>query len=195
MASGRSWTFPPMVTGYVMNTNLSRSRTYDEIRITVTAIAEQLTVLSGDYYCVIHSIQQHRHSYYQKLEGEFRVPVLLCGQSKGLKAALSKSILGSSAMILLKDYDLLSPIFFRISEQALAAIYAVRKRNALTLTDLAQLDSLNLVSAVRRDTSHFSYQVDEDAADSSGLIPEVISMGSDCARSLSDVVHPMTDVG
>lgn len=170
-----------------MNTQ-TRARTYEEIRTTLLAISRELVHLGVDYGCLLHCVQQHRPAFYHQLENEFGSHVLLCEPERGIRAIITRATLGVSAVMVVENYSLLEPLFLRISEQGLAKLYVIKKSGLVSLTNLARRHASEITSAVQTDPSHLLYQVDEDSADSEGQMIEVISVGAECPRSLSDAV-------
>ncbi len=174
--------------GLKMNTQLARSRKHEEIRGVLSSISRELSLLGEEYRCILHCMQPHRRGYYCQLEQEFGVHALLCEHEDGIKAIITKAALGFAAVIEVERYSLIEPLFLRISEQALARLYVIRKSGLVSLANLARRKGSEIAGAVQADPTHLLYQVDEDSADSEGQILEIISVGPECPRSLSEAV-------
>jgi hypothetical protein len=164
-----------------------RSRAHAEVQASLLSIQQVLHQLGDQQACVLHCMQPHRPDFYRRLEHEFGVLVQTDQQRVGLRAAITKA-LGLSALIVLNRYEELPTLFFRISEQATAALYVVARSTTEALPEMAQLNASEIVAEIKRDPTHLMYQVDEDAATADGRMVEVVSAGPDCPQALKEAV-------
>jgi hypothetical protein len=166
-----------------MSYNFTRYRLHEDIHKTLVTVSTDLEQLQEDYACVVHCIQQRRANFYSTLESEFQVQVITCSGNT-VKAAIAKLMLGFPAVIVIRDYSRIADLFGRVGEQAIAGLYAVKKATLGNWLNLATQDAKNLENLIRNDSSHFIYQVDEDAAMHDGLSLEIVSIGADCPSSI-----------
>jgi uncharacterized protein (DUF697 family) len=165
----------------------TRSRSYADVRTSLAALAQALPALGSQYACVVHCMQPHRASFYLRLGQEFGVQVVATAR-QGVVKKLSQVAIGTSALIVIKDSETLQPIFLRISEQAMAALYVINSPDSI-VKELACCSFAEATTKVRANPTHLCYQVDEDTAVGDDLVTEVISVGPDCPKALRDAVE------
>lgn len=161
-----------------MNPMQVRTRNFDEVAAVIAAISSALQGLGDDHACFVHCMELHRSGFYKTIEHEFGVHVIP-GRAPGLKAGLMRLAFGFSAMIEVENYEMLVPLFSRVGEQAMAALYVVR-RSTLSEDALKRMRTPEINAAVLNDPTHMVYQVDEDSADEAGLVAEILSTGDKC---------------
>ncbi len=171
-----------------MNAPISRTRTLDEVRATLAAIASVAKSSSsvGAAVCVVDCMQPHKEHYYQKLAAEFGVRAVLYGGRSSVKAALTRAVLGTPALLFLERIESLPELALRVGEQALAGVYVVQAETFGS--GLEGLGYSDIREAVLADPIHLMYQVDEDAAGEDGRVLEILSAGPACPHPLRDAV-------
>lgn len=97
-------------------------------------------------------------------------------------------MLGFSALIVLDDYKKLPPLFSRLAEQAMVALYVIDKSMLASVSDLARQNSAEIKKTIEKDPRHLIYKVDGDSAESDGKVIELLSIGVDCPNVLSEAV-------
>lgn len=167
---------------------VSRTRTLDEVRSTLAAIASvaKSPSLVGSAVCVVDCMQPHKEHYYQKLTAEFGVRAVLYGGRSSVKTALTRAVLGTPALLFLERIESLPELALHVGEQALSGVYVVQAE-----TFGAGLEGLgysDIREAVLADPTHLMYQVDEDAAGEDGRVLEILSAGPACPHPLRDAV-------
>lgn len=170
-----------------MSEHFTRSRVHEEIQKTLVAVSTELDRLHEDYACIVHCMQPRRSGFYRALESEFQVQVIVCGGDT-VKAVITRIALGLPGVIVIQNYNVVTDLFGRVGQQAVAGLYAVKSSALGPLLDLAKQDATNLANLVCDDSSHFFYQVDEDAATADGLSLEIVSLGTDCPSSLKAAI-------
>jgi hypothetical protein len=183
-----------MVISAKMSTLITRSRSYEDIRNSLSLLARVLAQSSEHFSCIVHCMQPHRGKFYVQLRHEFGVEVLLCS-GDGILAKLGKSAMGVAALIPVDRHDLLQSLFLRVSEQATAALYVVSKSVFKNLNELARCSNSERASMIRGDPRHFWYQVDEDSATIDGLVLEIIDAGPECSHDLLQAIDGKKEDG
>jgi len=166
----------------------ARSRSYEQARATVVAISRELAYLKADYCCVVHCAQPRRADFYRQIHNEFGAHVVICEPKRSIWTGIIKATLGTTAMIIIDNCDLLESLFFRVSEQGLARLYLIKKSACMSVTSLSRTLPTEIVAAVQGDPTHLFYQIDEDSADVNGQMIEITSIGHQCPRSLIDAL-------
>lgn len=173
-----------------MNNQLVRSRKHEDVYIVLLRIAHTLDELADEQACVLHCLQPHRSGFYRRLEREFGVRAIPCHpRGGGLKLLFSRIVLGASALIVVHLYEKLPALFLRIGEQSMVGLYSTNISTLASVSSLAQLNTSDILAAIKENRSHLVYQVDEDAAAGDGLVTELISVGPDCPKVLKDSVE------
>jgi hypothetical protein len=131
-------------------------------------------------------MQPHKEHYYQKLAAEFGVRAVLYGGRSSVKAALTRAVLGTPALLFLERIESLPELALRVGEQALAGVYVVQAETFGS--GLEGLGYSDIREAVLADPIHLMYQVDEDAAGEDGRVLEILSAGPACPHPLRDAV-------
>ena len=164
-----------------------RTRNYEAVADVLAALAAALRNVGGDRVCFIHCLDLHRSAFYMKIEHDFGVHVV-ASKAAGFKAGFIRFAFGASAMIEIKNYDLLAPMFLHIGAQAMAAVYVTR-RTTLFDVGLNRMSVSQIEDAVQKDPTHLIYKVDEDSAAEGNLVVELLSTGEECPASLKSAVR------
>lgn len=171
-----------------MSMRVTRLATHEEITSSLTGIASALDRLAPDFWCVVHSMQPRRAGYYASLEKEFQIKVLSCSSSSSRRGLFVDRMLGRPGIVVLKDPHKLSRLFLRVAEQGMAGLYVGSGASLDELWTTVRPNNVQLLDAVQDDSTHLTYQLDEDAASEDGLVPEIISVGDKCPPILSSAL-------
>lgn len=140
-------------------------------------------------------MQHHRGSFFSGLQEEFDVEVVRCdGAIADVRKWTVEFLMGWTAVILVRSPEHIAPVFRRISEQAVAGIYGLNQRAFAELPDLCRTNSNRIEGFVESQPEHLFYSLDEDAADSSGLIPQRVSIGPSCPPAIASAVKKLSEL-